>query len=404
MAARTPPHVAVIGGGFGGMAALRHLRKHAAESEMRLTLAEPNPVYFGCPAANLVVAGFAKHDRIRHPRENVSWDEIHSRAVRVESGRAALQGGGELRFDRAIVSPGVALDFAAMPGFSAPDAVAVPHAWTGGSDGAQIRILREQILRMPEDGILVILPPPEPHSCPPAPYERASLAASFFRRAKPRAKILIIDLKEKFAKQTLFAVAWRKLYGDMIEWRGGEAGGIAEALNLQGGAKIVETEFGPERADVLNYIPPQSAGALAKQSGMTDDSGWCPARADTMESRALRGVHVIGDAAATRMPKSASAARSQGIVAATAILREFGIGNHPDGGVVSSACYSLAGPEHGIASEARFQADGGEWKRLEEKLTPPDADDSRLLRDARKADEWHSRIIAELFGGRGDGV
>ena len=398
MAGRAAAHVAVVGGGFGGMAALRKIRLHADQAKIRITLVEPHPVYFGCPAANLVVAGFRKPDTIRHPRKNVSWDQIHSRAARIESGKCILRDGAEFRFDRAVVAPGVALDFAAMPGFSRDQISVAPHAWTGGGDGAQVRILRDQLRRMPAGGVFVVLPPPEPHSCPPAPYERASLAAAFFKKAKPRAKILIIDPKEKFAKQALFAGAWRKLGADMIEWRGGEAGGIVEALDLRDGRKIVETEFGPERADVLNYIPPQRAAALAMRSGMVDDSGWCPVRAATMESRALGGVHVVGDAAATAMPKSASAAESQGVAAAVAILREFGIGGLLENDILSSACYSLASPAHGVASEARFRADDGEWKKVGERLTPPDADDSRLRRAAQKADEWHSRIIAELFG------
>lgn len=390
------PHVAVVGGGFGGMSVLRAMRGRA-----RMTLIEPNSVYFGCPAANMVVAGFYPLSRVRHSRENVNWETVRDSAARVETGKVFLKGGEMLTADRIVVSPGVGLDFGAMPGYAESDSQSAPHAWRGEGDGGQMKILRRQIEAIPSGGVFVVVPPEEPHSCPPAPYERASLAAARFARTNPRAKILVIDPKEKFAKQSLFAPAWRALYGEMIEWRGGEAGGIVEALNLRGGKKIVETEFGEEVADVLNYIPPQSAGRLARDSGLTDDSGWCPVHPATFESLRAEGVYVVGDAAATRMPKSASAAKRQGEAAAAAILRGFGLAEGDGDDVLASACYSLAGLEHGISSEARYRpsgANGLEMEKLGEVLTPLNADDARLRADAEKAEEWHLEITKSLFG------
>ena len=390
------PHVAVVGGGFGGMSVLR-----AMGNRVRMTLIEPNPVYFGCPASNMVVAGFYPLARIRHPRENANWTTVRDSAVRVGTGKVFLKSGQALTADRVVVSPGVGLDFGAMPGYSESNSQSVPHAWRGEGDGRQMAILRKQIEAIPSGGVFIVVPPEEPHSCPPAPYERASLAAARFAKTNPRAKVLVIDPKEKFAKQSLFAPAWRALYGEMIEWRGGEAGGIVEALNLRGGKKIVETEFGEERADVLNYIPPQSAGRLARDSGLTDDSGWCPVHPATFESPRAEGVYVIGDAAATRMPKSASAAKRQGEAAAAAILREFGFAENNDDEIFASVCYSLAGLEYGLSSEARYRpsgANGLEMEKLGEILTPPDADDSRRRADAQKAEEWHSEITGKLFG------
>ena len=393
-AGKSPPHVAVIGGGFGGMSVLRALQGRA-----RLTLIEPNAAYFACPGSNQVVCGQRLLSTMRRTRENPDWQTINARAARVDSGRVVLEDGSEARFDRVVVAPGVEFDFDAMPGYSAADAEKVPHAWRGGGDGAQMKILREQIQAMPDGGVLAILPPEGLYSCSPGPYERASLAAELFLRDKPQAKILVIDPKEHFAKQTLFSRAWRAFYGEMIEWRGGEAGGIVEGLDLRDGKKIVETEFGAESADVLNYIPPQRAGRAARESGLTDDSGWCPVNAADFESAAQPGVYVIGDAVKTRMPKSADAARSQGARAARGILRSLGMAEEPEESVLTSACYSLAATEHGLASESRYRVVDGALEKLEEKLTPPDADAARFRRDAEKADEWRAAILAELFEG-----
>ena len=61
---------------------------------------------------------------------------------------------------------------------------------------------------------------------------------------------------------------------DMIEWRAGSAGGRVEAVDPV--SMTVRTAFGDEHGDVINFIPPQRAGAIARSAGLTDGTGWCP--------------------------------------------------------------------------------------------------------------------------------
>ena len=56
------------------------------------------------------------------------------------------------------------------------------------------------------------------------------------------------------------------------------------------------TNFDEVKADVANIIPPQAAGQIALDSGLADDSGWCPVDKKTFESTLHKGIHVIGDA------------------------------------------------------------------------------------------------------------
>ncbi len=57
----------------------------------------------------------------------------------------------------------------------------------------------------------------------------------------------------------------------------------------------LNTEFGWEEGDVINYIPAQYAGAVARKSGLADASGWCPVNQNTFESTLVPNVHVIVD-------------------------------------------------------------------------------------------------------------
>lgn len=62
-------------------------------------------------------------------------------------------------------------------------------------------------------------------------------------------------------------------------------------------------------------IPPQQAGLIARQTGLTNESGWCPVDAVTRELKIHPNIHVIGDASiAGKMPKSAFSANSQAVL------------------------------------------------------------------------------------------
>src|SRR3546814_8968524 len=109
-----------------------------------------------------------------------------------------------------------------IAGYSEQAAARMPHTWKAG---AQTRLLKRQLEAMPAGGLFVIAVPPEPYRCPPGPYERASLVAHYFTKANPRAKILILDAKDRFSKQPLFEEAWNRHYKGMIEWVPAALGG-----------------------------------------------------------------------------------------------------------------------------------------------------------------------------------
>jgi len=51
--------------------------------------------------------------------------------------------------------------------------------------------------------------PKAPYRCPPGPYERACQVAAYFKQAKPKSKVLILDGNEDIvSKKGLFLAAW----------------------------------------------------------------------------------------------------------------------------------------------------------------------------------------------------
>ena len=391
--------VVVVGGGFGGATAAKYLRK--LDSSIDVTLVEPNPTYYTCPFSNTVLGGIKDMSEIAHGygamKNKHGVRVIHAKAKNVNSNSktVTLDNGRKLDFDRAIVSPGVDLRFDSMEGYSQTASDMMPHSWKAGP---QTALLRRQLENMRNGGTVLICPPGNPFRCPPGPYERTSLIAHYLKTHKPKSKIIILDAKEKFSKQSLFMSGWDLHYGDLIEWRAGTAGGKISRVDPQN--MQVETEFGMEKGDVINFIPAQHAGKVARDSGLTNKKGWCPVNQVTFESTLQPGIHVIGDASiAGKMPKSGFSANSQGKVAAAAIVSELA-GQEPIEPSYANTCYSLITPEHGISVAKVYKisdkktivgvkGSGG--------VSPKNEDPIVRRQEAIYTQGWYDAIVQDMF-------
>ena len=391
--------VVVVGGGFGGATAAKYLRK--LDSSIDVTLVEPNPTYYTCPFSNTVLGGIKDMSEIAHGygamKNKHGVRVIHAKAKNVNSNSktVTLDNGRKLDFDRAIVSPGVDLRFDSMEGYSQTATDKMPHSWKAGP---QTALLRRQLENMRNGGTVLICPPGNPFRCPPGPYERTSLIAHYLKTHKPKSKIIILDAKEKFSKQSLFMSGWDLHYGDLIEWRAGTAGGKISRVDPQN--MQVETEFGMEKGDVINFIPTQHAGKVARDSGLTNKKGWCPVNQVTFESTLQPGIHVIGDASiAGKMPKSGFSANSQGKVAAAAIVSELA-GQEPIEPSYANTCYSLITPEHGISVAKVYKisdkktivgvkGSGG--------VSPKNEDPIVRRQEAIYTQGWYDAIVQDMF-------
>ncbi|WP_427551618.1 FCSD flavin-binding domain-containing protein [Methylomonas sp. MS20] len=346
-------HVVVVGGGFAGATAAKFLR--VFDPTIDVTLIEPKSAYITCPASNWTLAGLLKPAQLQvdyralvdHYQVRLIGDRVA--AIDADRRKLVLADGDSLRYDRLVLAPGIDFDWQAIAGYDAEMAERFPHAWQAGP---QTELLLRQIQAMPDGGRVLICAPPDPYRCPPGPYERASLIAFWLKQFKPRAKVVILDPKPSFSKQKLFESGWRRHFGygtpaASIEWLS-----IANnpVVRLEAAGRAVLTDFGDRfTGDVLNIIPPQRAGRIAAQAGLTDSGGWCPVDPWTSRSRFNEFIHVIGDAADyAPIPKSAFAANSEAKVCARAVVDLLN-GRPPTEPHWLNTCYSLIVPDHGIS-------------------------------------------------------
>ncbi len=398
-----PAHVVVIGGGFGGATAAKYIRKF--DPAIKVTLVEPNKIYTTCPGSNWVLGGMRDLKSISHDYsglvKNYGINVLHDWVVSIDADQrtVSLKDGSNLTYDRLIVSPGIDFRWDTIEGYDEKIAESIPHAWQAGS---QTNILHKQLLAMPNGGKVVICPPPNPFRCPPGPYERVSMIAHYLKNNKPKSKILIMDAKSKFSKQSLFIAGWEKHYGygtdnSMIEWLPGPDNGV---VSVDAANRVVTNAFGDKvKADVLNIIPAQKAGSVVANNGLTDDSGWCPVSHMTWESTLLPNVHVIGDAAiGNPLPKSAFAASSEAKVCAAAIVDLLN-DREPMTPNWINTCYSLIAPLHGIsvAMVYKIDTDGHLMKVKGAGGVTSKTDRKTLFLEALFAKSWYQSITEDTF-------
>jgi sulfide dehydrogenase [flavocytochrome c] flavoprotein subunit len=356
--------VVVIGGGFGGATAAKYIRMW--DPSIDVVLVEREASFVSCPISNLVLGGYSTmqeittgYDGLRRHGVQVVRDE----AVAVDAAKKTvrLARGGDLTYERLVLSPGIDFTFGDVAGYEAAmGAGGVLHAWKAGP---QTVALRKQLEEMKDGGVYVISVPMAPYRCPPGPYERASIVAAYFKQAKPRSKVLVLDANpDVTSKPGLFKAAWKDLYGGTLEYRGN-----SKAIGVDAKARTIKLEVEDVKGDVLNVVPPHGAGDIARKAGLVaGNNRWCDVDWRTMESKAVKGIHVLGDAtlSAGGMPKSGSMANNHAKIAAAAIV-EILNGRAPQPVKILNTCYSFVSPKEAIRVSSVH-----EWDATQSTLIP----------------------------------
>ncbi|MBI5783589.1 MAG: FCSD flavin-binding domain-containing protein [Gammaproteobacteria bacterium] len=391
--------VIVVGGGFGGATCAKYLRR--LDPGISVTLVEPSAKFITCPFSNLVLGGLRTMDSITHNydalKKKHGVNVMHDTVTTIDAAgkKVKLKSGKTLSYDRLVVSPGIDFKYDAIPGYSEKAAEAMPHAWKAGP---QTLLLQKKLKAMKDGGTFVMVAPPNPFRCPPGPYERASMVAHYFKGHKPKSKIIILDAKDKFSKQGLFQAGWDKLYPGMIEWVSSAKGGTVRTVDVK--KMVLDAELAKHKANVVNFIPAQTAGKIALASGLADDKGWCPVDPKTFESKLQPGVHVIGDSSiAGALPKSGFAASSEAKMCAAAIVALFK-GETPAENSLVNTCYSLIAPKYGISVAGVYRVTEKGITEVEGAggVSPKDAPDSFREEEAKYTLGWYQSITADIWG------
>ena len=385
-APKSGKRVVVIGGGWGGATAAKYVR--IGDPSIEVVLLEPNRQFISCPFSNLVLAGLRNIESLSFGYEGLRKRGVqvrHEMALAVEPDTKRVRlASGYLSYDRLIVSPGVDFQWELVEGLPAAKET-VLHAWKAGPQTVQ---LARQIQAMPDGGVFVLTVPPVAYRCPPGPYERISLVAWYLKANKPRSKLIVLDANPNIVSKTaLFREAW-KAYPN-IDYRA-----TNRVVAVDTSTREVRTEFDRVKYDVLNLIPPQRAGQIAVDAGLTGaDNRWCEVNHVTYESVKQPRIHVIGDATTgLPVPKSGNVANNMGKISAIAAVAL--LGDRPVQLLApGNTCYSWVSNTEAIAVVNAYKIEGGKVVQIEQRLTP-----AQNASVAARAEGWTQSIWTDVIG------
>ena len=393
--------IVVIGGGAGGATLAKYVKTGAPNANV--TLVERSPRYTSCFYSNLYIGGFRTIESLTH-----SYDRLKSTgvnfvqdvAVDIDSNArvVTMMSGTRISYDKLVLSPGIDIDLGAIEGYSEEATQIMPHAWRGGD---QTKLLKAQLEAMKDGGVVIVAPPANPFRCPPGPYERICMIAHYLKHNKPRSKIVLLDAKKEFSKQTVFMEAFENHYKGMIEVNLTNEIDNFAVVQVDAQKKLVKVKSGQEfKGDVVNVIPPQKAGGIAWRAGCVEGR-WCPVSPENFASTKVKDVFVIGDASnAAHMPKSAFSANSQAKYVANLLVAELN-GQKPLPSRLRNTCWSLLAENDSVKVGASYQV--GEISGAPGLVAagpfvsePGEANDVRA-RNYKESQGWYSAITTDMF-------
>ena len=396
--AQAKARVVVIGGGPGGATAAKYIAKESG-SAIEVTLVEPTRQFTTCFHSNLYLGGFKLFESITHTYDKLASSYgiklNHQAAVAIDRDKkqVRLADRSTLPYDRLVVSPGIDLKYDSVPGWGQEHEEAMPHAWKAGK---QTQLLKARLDAVPDGGLIVMIAPPNPYRCPPGPYERVSMMAHALKKAgKAKAKIVIVDPKEAFSKQPLFMEGWQKHRPGMVEWLGPKVHEGVKSVDPK--INTVVTGFETYKAALVNVIPAQMAGKIARDAGLANQSGFCPIDPTSMKSTSDPSIYVVGDACIPGdMPKSAFAANSQAKVAAMMVRGELAKAQTFPARYANT-CWSLIETDDTVKIGGRYEAKDGKIAQVDTFVSKPGEPPALRKETQQENIGWYSGITADIF-------
>ncbi|MSO66862.1 MAG: NAD(P)/FAD-dependent oxidoreductase [Pseudolabrys sp.] len=392
------PRLVVIGGGPGGATVARYVAKDSAGA-IDVTLIEPSKTFTTCFFSNLYVGGFRNLKSLTHNYDKVrkaGVKVVHSMAASIDRDKkqVVLAGGGRVAYDRLVIAPGIDLKYESVPGYSEAAAQIMPHAW---KPGPQTELLVKKLNALKDGDLIVMVAPPNPYRCPPGPYERVSMFAHVLKKkGYKKSKIIIVDPKPAFSKQGVFMEGWEKHYPGMIEWQDPKVHGGIKGVDPKTGE--VKTDLATYKAALVNVIPAQMAGKIARDAGLADASGFCAIDPENMKSKVDANIFVVGDSSiAGDMPKSAFSANSQAKVAAMIIRSEL-VKSRAFPARYSNTCWSLIAPDDDIKVGGNFEPGDGMIKAAPGFVSQKGESADIRKQNYKESVDWYNGIVADIFG------
>ena len=244
----------------------------------------------------------------------------------------------DLEYGSLVVAPGAQLAPEAVDGF---DEMALDLHSTEGC--GRIHAALSDF----EEGVVGILVPELPFTCPAAPYEAAFLAESFLRRRGIRRNVEIHLFTPVHAPMPVAPAALGDSIADLLAARGIHWHPLFTFEELRPERREVVSSAGVHHVDLLMCIPPPSSTRGPPLVPAARALRFVHVDAQTLETD-VEGVYAIGDVATVKLPNGKA-------------LPKAGVFAHVEAKVVARRVAEAA---EGKTSDAVFDGHGYCWIEL----------------------------------------
>lgn len=329
-----------MGAGPGGVAAARRLRERAGGA-IELLLFEREPAVEYLPSSVPILLGRETREH-RRVRPFISGVEVRNGEVGRVSGGGVTLDGEEHEAVAVIAAPGLCLDHQQVPNLPG-----VHSFWSpSGAEKASA------VARRFEGGTVAVVISSLPYRCPPAPFGMAMELAGFYRDEGRDVRVTLTT------PETSPLAALGGGVPEFLEESCGSAGvdlvlGFKPNLETLRQGELRSIGGDTVEFDIALVIPPHSRSPLL--AGLPGGEPLVGVTPD-FES-AEPGLFVVGDAAATQLPRAAAAAAAAGRTAADAVLTGLGLAREREAHLPEPECY--VGHGRGIYSRISLRYPDG---------------------------------------------
>lgn len=298
--------VVVVGGGWGGLGAVRAL---VEGGQVQVTLVEPNESFMSCPLSAHFIAGWQPATDFQRSYANIDRlagvRRVRERVLELDRAKAEVVTATQrIGYDFLVLSPGIEYMEEAIAGY----AEARSQLPVGFRAFEQAAVKREVDAFLVNGGHFVISAPKPPYRCPPAPYERAFMIAEQMQKRGTKGKIIIVDANPAPTPPpiaTPILNAMKSVYAAQIEYMPS-----VDIKAVDMGKRALLTSEGDIPFQHANLVLPMRANALVRQAGLGER--WAAVQLPSFRSQADAKVYVIGDAQGSPLPKSGHVAFNAG--------------------------------------------------------------------------------------------
>ncbi len=357
--------VVIVGGGWSGLTAARHLRRLAPELEV--VLIDRDAVFRSLPLSNQWLVertpdAFVQQD---YATAAQAWGyrAIQAEVTAIDRERRRLQTAqGALGYDWLILAAGIRHDYSPWLGDDARAIDATRRLYPAGFLASELDALKRKLAEFKGGDLLMTIPPP-PLRCPPAPYERAVMIAWLLKTRRIKGRLILVDAgggMQRFNR--VFAERYKEQILHLTH---------APVKSIDPFRKTLSTEFDELKFDDAIIIAPQQAADLVWQARLVETdaagkpSGW--AGFDPLHLHAIgdERVFLVGDLLGRasplfgHYPKSAHMASQLGRIAAAEIAARSR-GKLPEIALPESIChvYTDVEPPEMMRIDARYRLRG----------------------------------------------